>query len=393
MSFETIILVITALVPAIALGAYVYIKDRAEKEPVPLLIGLFLSGIAIIPFVLLVSGPLSALIEGIFIPFATETEAGYELNNFLFIIYTAFDTFIGVALVEEGFKWLALLLITKKSKNFNSLFDGVIYAVFVSLGFAAAENVMYVLQNGMGNAVMRAVTAVPGHVFDAVIMGYFYSLWKIYSTADRYETTLQLQNPSAKEAISGKKYLGMSILMPVLAHGFYDFCCFMNGVQYLVIFIVFLVFLYIYCFSKINSMSKNDVSITRLAKKLFGQYHPEAVISAVGTPETAPQGAETETGSTPLRYAMPNGDVFVGNLDESSRPQGYGIYILSNGSKYEGFFQNGLFHGKGTLTKPDGSFYRGEWQDCKMHGSGIMTTSDGKVYSGTWNMGTFVGKQ
>lgn len=270
MSFETIILVITALLPAIILGIYVYKKDRVEKEPILLLAGLFLSGIAIIPFVIVFSTFITGFIDGMF-------DFGYELNGFLYALYNAFDAFVAVALVEEGFKWLALIIITSRSKHFNCLFDGIIYAVFVSLGFAAAENVIYVMGYGWPTALLRAVTAVPGHVFDAVIMGYFYSLWKIFSIADKHETLLQLQKPGTKEVISGRKYLGLSILMPILAHGFYDYCCFMDGAKYTVIFLVFLISLYVYCFSKIIKMSKSDGSVKRLAKKLMEETHPEAV--------------------------------------------------------------------------------------------------------------------
>ena len=391
MSFETIFLVIAALVPAIILGAYVYKKDRVEKEPPLLLCALFLSGIAIIPFVILVSSGLSGLFESMFIPFAEETGFGYELNRYLFSLYIACDTFIGVALVEEGFKWLALLLITRKSKHFNSLFDGVVYAVFVSLGFAATENVMYVLKNGFENAAARAVTAVPGHVFDAVIMGYFYSLWKIYSTADKYETKLQIQNPGTKEALSGKKYLGLSILMPVLAHGFYDYCCFMNGTRYLAMFLIFLVALYIYCFGKIMKMSKDDASITRLAKKLFEECHPETVISPEGNAEIPVGDNPSELNTQARLYTLANGSTFVGVL-ENGQPQGYGVYTHANGSKYEGFYKNGLFHGNGTLISADGSCYSGEWKESKMHGKGTFTLPNGTVYSGTWNEGNFIGK-
>ena len=57
------------------------------------------------------------------------------------ILYALFTNFIATALVEEGFKWIALHLATIKISEFDSLFDGVVYGAFVSLGFAALENV------------------------------------------------------------------------------------------------------------------------------------------------------------------------------------------------------------------------------------------------------------
>ena len=49
------------------------------------------------------------------------------------------------------------------------------HAVFVSLGFAAFENILYVLQYGFSNALMRAVASVPGHTFFGIMLGYYYS--------------------------------------------------------------------------------------------------------------------------------------------------------------------------------------------------------------------------
>ena len=105
-------------------------------------------------------------------------------------LYVAVDMFIGVALVEEGFKWLTLVFFTKKSKEFNCLFDGMIYAIFVSLGFAALENILYVLNNGWVNAATRAILSVPGHMFFAVMMGYYYSRWNIFAKAREGEEWL-----------------------------------------------------------------------------------------------------------------------------------------------------------------------------------------------------------
>ena len=92
--------------------------------------------------------------------------------------YNVLLYFIVVALSEEGFKYLLLKKRTWYSGEFNCQFDGIVYAVFVALGFALWENISYVLMYGLGTAAVRAVTAVPGHACFGVFMGAFYGLAK-----------------------------------------------------------------------------------------------------------------------------------------------------------------------------------------------------------------------
>jgi RsiW-degrading membrane proteinase PrsW (M82 family) len=241
------ILIFLAIVPTIVLFSYIYYKDKVEKEPIGLLIGLFFLG------VLTVVG--AAIGESLFIEvlgFKDKLSVGENFVQYLLV----------VALWEEGFKFLILVLVTKKNKHFNSLFDGIVYAVFVSLGFAALENVLYVLQNGWGNAITRAVLSVPGHMFNAVMMGYYYSLWHVIDKARVLEKDMiaQIGVPSNVPLFSSKKERWLSILVPVFFHGFYNFCCSVSGILWLMTLIGFVVFMYIYCFGKIRKVSKADCS-------------------------------------------------------------------------------------------------------------------------------------
>lgn len=163
-------------------------------------------------------------------------------------IFTIFlDTFIFIALVEEGSKWLFLKLISWKDQAFDYLYDGVLYAVFVSLGFATLENILYVLDGGISVAIVRAILAVPGHVCDAVFMGYFYSLAKIAAI-----------NNNQKLA---RKNMLLSILVPVLLHGFYDFCLMSNFYIPEIIFYGFVIVIYILVFRRIKRISKLKYNI------------------------------------------------------------------------------------------------------------------------------------
>lgn len=187
-----IFLLVAALLPAIILMVYVYRKDSVEKEPVYLIVRLFLLG--------MVAGPLAAIAENI--AFAIfESIIPYSL---LLIVV---EYFIGVAAVEEGFKYLMLNTV-RKNREFNYVFDGVVYAVAVALGFAALENVLYVMDGGLGVAVSRAIFAVPGHCADGVVMGVFFGLAR----------QLEMKGDAAK----ARTYYRLAFLLPVIEHGFYD---------------------------------------------------------------------------------------------------------------------------------------------------------------------------
>jgi RsiW-degrading membrane proteinase PrsW (M82 family) len=59
------------------------------------------------------------------------------------------------------------------NKNFNEPFDGIVYAVIVSMGFATIENIIYVFQYGFATGILRLFTAVPAHAAFGILMGYF----------------------------------------------------------------------------------------------------------------------------------------------------------------------------------------------------------------------------
>ncbi len=281
MSLNDILLVCAALFPAAALCIYVFKKDRVEKEPIGLLLGLLLLGGLICFPAAEIETVLIDLLDSIFSPLAVEYEGELYLFGATFKIYNACKYFIGVALVEEGLKFGVLFFLTRNNKNFNSLFDGLVYAVFVSLGFAALENVFYVLENGWINALMRAVMSVPGHMFFAVLMGYYYSLWHMYEKAKEQERSLKRTGMISQSAIefSGKAYLVLSVLVPVFAHGLYDYCCTLGTVSATVALYAFLLFLYIYCFRKIKNMSKGDMDDTTYSNAMVLRKYPHLTAS------------------------------------------------------------------------------------------------------------------
>ena len=158
--------------------------------------------------------------------------------------YNVLLYFVVVALSEEGFKYLLLKKRTWYSSEFNCQFDGVVYAVFVSLGFALWENISYVLMYGLGTAAVRAVTAVPGHACFGVFMGAFYGLAKRYDNfGDEYRS---------------RRCRRFAVLVPVLLHGAYDFIATYEYDGYAWIFVAFVVLLFAAAYRMIKKLSCDD---------------------------------------------------------------------------------------------------------------------------------------
>lgn len=146
-----------AVAPCLAIMVYIYLKDKYEKEPIKLLVYSFFGGVASIPIAAYLE--VEAQNRGIGV--------GEDVTS-VFIL-----AFIVVGISEELSKYLFLRIIPYRNKAFNEPFDGIVYSVMVSMGFAMAENILYVFQHGMTTGVMRMFTAVPAHATFAVIMGYY----------------------------------------------------------------------------------------------------------------------------------------------------------------------------------------------------------------------------
>ena len=158
--------------------------------------------------------------------------------------YNVIMYFVIVAFSEEGAKYILLRRRTWCSDAFNCQFDGVVYAVFVALGFALWENISYVLMYGLGTAAIRAVTAVPGHACFGVFMGAFYGLAKRYDNfGDEYRS---------------RRCRRLAVLVPVLLHGTYDFIATYEYDGYAWIFVVFVVLLFAAAYRRIKKLSRDD---------------------------------------------------------------------------------------------------------------------------------------
>ena len=190
MTTGSIVLLAIAILPVIVLTTFIYRSDRYNKEPFRMLSRAFVVGV------------LSVLPAGVMEQFLSmwTPEAGIANG-----IYTGF---VVAGFSEELCKLLVLMIFIWPSRYFDEYFDGIVYACFVSLGFAAIENVMYVFgsdtfASALATGSVRAVLSVPGHFLFGVSMGYYLALAKF--------------DPSRRT-----RHLALALLVPALLHGTFD---------------------------------------------------------------------------------------------------------------------------------------------------------------------------
>ena len=207
-----------ALAPALALALYIYWKDKHEKEPI---------GFLVVCFVL---GSLGCLPAGFFNEIGAEV-LGFDFDGKNGIAVSFFMAFCVVGFGEELCKYIVLVLYALRKPSFNEPFDGIVYAVMISLGFAALENVFKVQDGGVGVAFARMLTAVPMHAAFGVLMGYQVGLAKF-------------MNQSVQTNVSLK-----GLFLAVFFHGAYDFVLFQNS-SILITLLVFPIMIWAFVLSR-----------------------------------------------------------------------------------------------------------------------------------------------
>lgn len=207
-----------ALAPIIIILFYIYIRDKYEKEPLNLLFSGLLYGV-------IISAPI-VFSENFIMRFAPKDQ-----NSIYYYFFTAFFV---ASLVEETYKYIVLYFLIWKNKNFNEPFDGIVYSVFISLGFAAIENVLYVLNpeiGGFKTAISRAFISVPAHGLFGIFMGFYFAISKFKNN---------------------KKFFAIAFLVPFLIHAVYDLLLFTNLKYGQIFFVLFIIYLWISSFRKMK---------------------------------------------------------------------------------------------------------------------------------------------
>ena len=225
--------ILAAVVPAVILLRYVYRHDTVEKEPPGLLLSLLLMGVA------------AALASGILERIAQRILGALVSPGSL--LHTILLAFLVVAVVEEGMKFLLLKWRSWHHPAFNYRFDGVVYAVFVSLGFAAYENILYVFSYGLSVALPRALLAIPGHMSFSIAMGIFYGRAK------------RCWERGHDAAATFNLILGY--VLAVLLHGFYDACAMIGSGLATVVFLVFVVLMFLGVYRSLKREAARDLPL------------------------------------------------------------------------------------------------------------------------------------
>ena len=189
---EALILLGIATAPCVAIGLYIYLNDKHEREPIGLLLRAYFYGVLSIGIAYLASKAINLVI--------TVDERS--------LTEQAIHAFLIVALVEETSKFLFVRGLLYNNVNFNEPFDGIVYSVMVGMGFATFENVLYVLNDGFSVGIMRMFTAVPAHACFAVLMGFYLGKAKF----------------DHKKGYHAFYALGVATLF----HGLYDYCLFVS---------------------------------------------------------------------------------------------------------------------------------------------------------------------
>ncbi len=269
---------LVALLPALLLCGYIYWKDRVEKEPFGLLCLLFGAGaIAYVP-ALLLENVINSGIDRLFLDAISHDVHGLAsfVSEGAQLGHSAMYAFLGIALVEEGLKWGLLFLLTYRSKHFNCLFDGIVYATFISLGFAAIENLYYAWMNGWDTLLLRTITSVPGHLFFGIFMGYCYTMWHTYHTAAKVEKAWLAEGRICNRRVKcAGLWLVISLAAPILLHGIYRFIASIHNKTVTMIFYILVVVLYALCFFGVNRISRHDGTADKVSNYILTRRHPE----------------------------------------------------------------------------------------------------------------------
>ncbi|GGH68931.1 protease PrsW [Compostibacillus humi] len=203
------------LAPSFALLSYFYLKDKVT-EPISLIIRTFLTG-AILVFPIM------------FIQYVLTSE---DITNNYFI-----QSFFFIAFFEEFFKWFIFVFTIYYHDEFDDHYDGIVYGVSISLGFASVENILYLITNGIEYAFMRAFFPVSSHALFGVIMGYYFGKAKLTPHHTNFNRFL-------------------AFFIPFVLHGIYNYILLSIGQNWIYILSPFMVLLWFMALRRVKSANQ-----------------------------------------------------------------------------------------------------------------------------------------
>ena len=233
-----ILAVILGLLPVVLISIFIIIRDK-EREPVSTLIKYYALGLLAVILTLIISGILN--IE-------------QEPSHGALILFM--EVLFGIAFIEEGTKWISVKIGMIGDLEFDNMYDAIVFAVAVSLGFAGIENVLYLLTNYkimFGVAIGRAILSVPGHAIFGVFMGSY------LEKAKKCKISGDASGNFTNSVISW--------VVPSIMHAIFDFLIFNatsdyplfnNSLLTFAIFFVYVIGLYIFGIRKVIIASKDS---------------------------------------------------------------------------------------------------------------------------------------
>lgn len=226
-------ILLLAFIPILVVALYIYKRDVYKKEPIKELVKAFCGGIASALVVIMIN-QLIVL-------------AGIDITSNVIL-----RAFVSAGLIEECVKFFFLYKLFWNNPCFDERFDGIVYAVFVALGFAFIENILYIYQdvsNAVHIAYARAFFAVPAHTLFAISMGSGLGL-------------ARFSNHNVTVRITG------GLVSAVVIHGIYDFLLMyadeLEAVNetfsafIVLLFYIFVFFMWVMGFKRMRALSEED---------------------------------------------------------------------------------------------------------------------------------------
>jgi RsiW-degrading membrane proteinase PrsW (M82 family) len=188
------VVIVPILLPVLFWAGYHYYKDRHQPEPILNLLFCFLLGIAA-----------SYLSKSMYIALETVNlrHDAYELAATNLWQLLAYSIFI-IGGIEETAKLIPFLIFAIRFKAFDENLDGIIYASFIALGYAAMENFHYLQYLTQSEAMYRGFAGPLVHILFASVWGYQIGIARL----------------------AGRPLVLVSFVAVTIAailHGFYDF--------------------------------------------------------------------------------------------------------------------------------------------------------------------------
>ncbi|MBI9097240.1 MAG: PrsW family intramembrane metalloprotease [Spirochaetaceae bacterium] len=199
-------IVFLSLIPSALISIIAFRKEPGENLNKALYVKLLIWGaISVLPGIILVSIGTGLVGRGI-------------LSDFIL------RPFLSTALIEESIKLTVIILILYRDENFRTINDGIRYSIAVAVGFAFAENIIYLTgsSNPVPMIISRSLTAVPLHAICGAFMGYF----------------------AGKGKIEEKRFYSKTLATTVIIHGFYNILINLHYPYYLLSIILLLVALF-----------------------------------------------------------------------------------------------------------------------------------------------------